>query len=179
MTVIENVPVTNADIPEKLLSLLPIRDRSVVSSLTDSSAKVSGGWHKGERNKITVDTIKKRLTDCGSPIQHILAINAILKYPRYSEQIDQVGIINTEQDLPTIMDILNKIDKRNDEIVSSDVNIRQRVRARQRLISKSSSECSIDQEAFYFSVDGKTRISDSAARTAKSRASNKILLHLF
>ena len=42
----------------------------------------------------------------------------------HSEQSDQVHIINTEQDSPTIIDILNKIDKRNDEIVSSDVNTR-------------------------------------------------------
>ena len=42
------------------------------------------------------------------------------------------------------------------------------------MISKSSSECSIDQEAFSFSIDGKTRISDSVARTAKSKVSNNI-----
>ena len=93
----------------------------------------------------------------------------------YSEQSDQVDIIDTEQDSPTIINILNKIDKRNDEIITSDVNTKRRVRARQRLISESSSECSIDQEAFYFSVDGKTIISDSAAQTAKFRASNNII----
>ena len=60
----------------------------------------------------------------------------------------------------------------NDEIVSSDVNTRQRVRDRRRLISKFSSEYFIDQEAFSFSVDSKTRISDSSAQTAKSRARN-------
>ena len=43
------------------------------------------------------------------------------------------------------------------------------------MISKSSSECSISQEEFSFSVDGKTGISDSAARIAKSRASNNII----
>ena len=58
----------------------------------------------------------------------------------YSKQSDQVDIINTEQDSPTIIGILNKIDKKKNKIVSSDVNIRRRVRARRRLISKSSSE---------------------------------------
>ena len=40
MTVIENLPVINADIPECLLPRLPIRDSSVVSSLTSLSGKV-------------------------------------------------------------------------------------------------------------------------------------------
>ena len=51
MTVIENLPVINADIPEYLLSRLSIRDGSVVSSLTGLSGKVSGGRRKGEQNK--------------------------------------------------------------------------------------------------------------------------------
>ena len=53
----------------------------------------------------------------------------------YSEQSDLVNIINTEQDSLTIIDILNKIEKRNDGIVICGVNTRQRVRARRRLIS--------------------------------------------
>ena len=134
MTVIENLPVTNSDLPERLLLRLPIRDSSIVSSLTGSSGKISGGRRKGGRNKTTVDKIKSHLTDCGSPTQQILMIKAILKDPTYSEQSDQVDIINIEQDLPTIIDILNKIVKRNDEIVTCDVNTRRRVRARRRLI---------------------------------------------
>ena len=59
--------------------------------------------------------------------------------------------------------------------MTSDVNTRRRVKARRRLILKSISKCSIDQEAFAFSVDVKTRLSDSAARSAKSRVSNKII----
>ena len=98
-----------------------------------------------------------------------------MKDPIYSEQSDQIDIMNTEQDSPIIIYILNKIDKRNEEIVTSDVNTRRRVKARRRLISKSISKCSIDQEAFAFSVDVKTRLSDSAARSAKSRVSNKII----
>ena len=43
------------------------------------------------------------------------------------------------------------------------------------MISKSSSECTIDQEAFSFTDDGKTRLPESTARSAKSRASNKII----
>ena len=78
--------------------------------------------------------------------------------------------------MPTIIDILNKIDKRNDEIVSCDVNIRRRGRARRRFILKSSLECSIDQEEFSFNIDDETRISDSAARTAKFRARNSTIV---
>ena len=175
MTVIENLPITIADIPECFLSRLPIRDSSIVSSLTGLSGKASGGRHKGEINKSTVDKIKNLLTDCGSPSQQLLTINSIFKNPIYSEQSDQVDAINTEQDSPTIIDILNKIDKRNKDIVSSDVNTRRRVKARRRIISKSSSDNTVDQEAFSFIVDGKTRISDSCAQTVKSRASNKII----
>ena len=40
-------------------------------------------------------------------------------------------------------------------MVNSDVNATWRIRARRRLISKSSSECSIDQNAYSYSVDGK------------------------
>ena len=57
MIVIENLPVTNADIPECLLSRLPIGDGSVVSSVTSSSGKVSGGRRKGGRNRSTIDKI--------------------------------------------------------------------------------------------------------------------------
>ena len=69
MTVIENLPVTNADIPEFLLSCLPIRDSSVVCSLTGSSGKVSGGRRKEGQNKSTADKFESILTDCGSPSQ--------------------------------------------------------------------------------------------------------------
>ena len=65
----ENLPVTNADIYEILLSRLPIRDSSVVSSSTGLNGKVSGGRCKGGQNKLTVDKIKNLLTDCGSPPQ--------------------------------------------------------------------------------------------------------------
>ena len=149
MTVIENLRLTIADIPECSLLRLPIRDSSVVSSLTSSSGNVSGGRRKGGRNKSTVDNIKSLFTDCGIPSQQLLTIKSILKNPIYSEQSDQVDFINTEQDSSTITDILNKIDKRNKEIVSSVVNTRRRVKARQRLISKSSSECIVDQEHFH------------------------------
>ena len=67
MTVIENLLVANADIPEILLSRLPIRDSSVVSSLTGLSGMASGSRRKGERNKTTVDKIKNLLTDYSSP----------------------------------------------------------------------------------------------------------------
>ena len=58
MTLIENLPITIADISECSLSRLPIRDSYVVSSLTVSNWKVSGGRCKNGRNKSTVDKIK-------------------------------------------------------------------------------------------------------------------------
>ena len=85
MTVIEKLLVTNVDIPEFLLSRLPIRDNSVVSSLIGSSGKVYGGRRKYGQNKTTVDKIKTLLTDFGSPTQYILTIKTILKNPIYSE----------------------------------------------------------------------------------------------
>ena len=51
MTVIENLPVINVDIHESLLLRLPIRDSYVVSSLTGSSGKISGGRCKVGKNK--------------------------------------------------------------------------------------------------------------------------------
>ena len=51
MTIIENLPLTIVDIPECLLSRLPIRDSSVVSSLISSIGNVSGGKCKGWRIK--------------------------------------------------------------------------------------------------------------------------------
>ena len=98
MTVIKSLPVKHADIPESLLSRLPIRDSSVVSSLTGSSGKVSGGRRKSGVNEMTVDNIKNHLTDCGILTQQILTIEELLKDSIYSKQSGQVDIINTEQD---------------------------------------------------------------------------------
>ena len=83
--------------------------------------------------------MKILLTNYSSPSQQLLTIKVLLKDPIYGEESEQVD--NNES--PTISDILNKIDKRNKEIVSSDINTRRRVRARRRLILKSSSECSL------------------------------------
>ena len=86
MTIIENLPVTNAEFSECLLSRLPIRDSSVLSSLTGSSGKVSSGRRKGSRNDSIVDRIKIILTDCGGPSQQLLTIKTLLKDPIYEKQ---------------------------------------------------------------------------------------------
>ena len=172
MTIIEDLPATEAEFSECLLSRLQVQDSSVLSSLTGSSGKENNGHRKGSRNNSIVDRMKILLTDCGSPSQQLLTIKALLKDPIYGEENEQV---DKNEESPSISDILDKIDKRNKEIVSSDINTRRRVRARRRLISKSSSECTIDQEAFSFTNDGKTRLPESTARSAKSRASNKII----
>ena len=96
MIVIENLPFTKVDIPECLLSRLPIRDSYVVFLLTSLSDKVSGGRRKGRRHKSTVYTIKSLLTDYGSSSQQLLTKTLILKDPIYSKQSNQLDVINTE-----------------------------------------------------------------------------------
>ena len=98
----------------------------------------------------------------------------MLKDLIYGEQSEQVD----NKESPTIADILNKIDKRNKEIVSSDINTRRRVNSRRRLISNSSSECSVDQEVFSFTDDGKTKLPESIAWSTKGKIAIR-LLNLF
>ena len=109
----------------------------------------------------------------------MLTIKSILKDPIYSEQSNQIDMINNEQDSPTIIVILNKIDKKNKGIVISNVNTRRKVKTRRRLISKSSWEFTVDQEEWSFIVDGKTRLSDTSARWAKYRVRNMIIESVF
>ena len=56
MKVIKNLPITNVDLPNNVLSRLPIKINSVVSSLTDSSGRISVRL-KGGRIKSTIDMI--------------------------------------------------------------------------------------------------------------------------
>ena len=65
MVIIENLPITNTDLPNNVLSHLPIRDNYVVSSFTGSNSKVAGRRYAG-RNKSTIYKIKPLLNDCGS-----------------------------------------------------------------------------------------------------------------
>ena len=149
MTIIENLPATEAEFSECLLSRLQVQDNSVLSSLTGSSGKENNGRRKGSRNNSIVDRMKILLTDCGSPSQQLLTIKALLKDPIYGEENEQV---DKNEESPSISDILDKIDKRNKEIVSSDINTRRRVRARRRLISKSYKQAT---DCGYFWKDNK------------------------
>lgn len=56
MKITKNLPITNVDLPNNVLSRLPIKINSVVSSLTDSSGKISVRL-KGGRIKSTIDMI--------------------------------------------------------------------------------------------------------------------------
>ena len=85
------------------MSRLPIRDSSILSLLIGSSDKVSGGWRKGRKHKSTVYKIKSLSTNYGSPSQQLLTTKSILKDPS-----DQVDVINTKENSPTIVDILIK-----------------------------------------------------------------------
>ena len=54
LTIIKNLPVTNTNILEILMSRLPIRDIFIISSLTGLSGKVVGR-RKGQRKIFMVD----------------------------------------------------------------------------------------------------------------------------
>jgi len=85
MTIIENLPATESEFSECLLSRLQVQDSSVLSSLTGSSGKENNGRRKGSRNNSIVDRMKILLTDCGSPSQQLLTIKALLKDPIYGK----------------------------------------------------------------------------------------------
>ena len=51
MVIIENLPINNVDHPSNSLSYLPIRDNSVVLSLTGSSGKVASRRKGGRINR--------------------------------------------------------------------------------------------------------------------------------
>ena len=51
MVIIENLPINNVDHPNNSLSYLPIRDNSVVLSLTGSSGKVASRRKGGRINR--------------------------------------------------------------------------------------------------------------------------------
>ena len=65
IAIIENLSITNEDLFNNLLSRLPIKDNSVVSSLTGSSGKDTRR-HKGGINKSTIDKIKYLFNNCGN-----------------------------------------------------------------------------------------------------------------
>ena len=86
IAIIENLPITNEDLLNNLLSRLPIRDNSVVSSLTGSSGKDTRR-HKGGINKSTIVKIKHLLNYCGSSSQKILTIKTALKTQYFVQKI--------------------------------------------------------------------------------------------
>ena len=73
--------------------------------------------------------------------------------PIFSAESDYADIVNMDKGSPIIVDLLSKIKNRNNDLETSDINTRRRVKARRRLISKADSDCSISQEN-RFSNDG-------------------------
>ena len=100
-------------------------------------------------------------------------IKAILKDPIFSTESDDVDLVDIERESSTIVDLISEINNRNNDLEKSDVNTRRRVKARRRLILKTSSDYFIDQDVF-FNNDGKKKIIGIAARQAKSRARKDI-----
>ena len=96
MEIIENLLITNADLPNALLSRLPIRDNSVVSSLTGSIGKVACKY-KGGINKTTINKIKHLLNDCGSLSRQVLIIKAVLKDTIFCSENDHVDVVNIDK----------------------------------------------------------------------------------
>ena len=148
MVSIDNLPITNENLLHNLLSRLPIRDDSIVSSLTGSSGKVVVR-RKGGRKKSTKDKIKNSLNYYGSPSQKILTIKAVLKDLIFSAESNHIDVVNIEKELPTIVNLLSKIKNRNNDIETSDINTRRRVKTRRRLISNTDSDYSVDQVALF------------------------------
>ena len=74
--------------------------------------------------------------------------------PIFSAESDYADIVNMDKGSPTIVDLLSKIKNRNNDLETSDINTRRRVKARRRLIAKVDSDYSISQENC-FSNDGK------------------------
>ena len=100
-------------------------------------------------------------------------IKAVLKDPIFSTESDDVDLVDIERESSTIVDLISEINNRNNDLETSDVNTRRRVKARRRLISKAGSDCFIDQDVS-FNNDGKKKIIEIAARQAKSRARKDI-----
>ena len=78
------------------MSHLPIRDNSVVSSLTISSGKFACGWKSGKK-KSAIDKIKKLLNYYGNPSQQILTIKTVLEDLRFNAEINYTDVINMEK----------------------------------------------------------------------------------
>ena len=85
MTIIENLPATEAEFSECLLSRLPVKGSSVLSSLTGPNGKENNGRRKDSQKNSIVDRMKLLLNDCGSPSQQLLTIKALLKDPIYGK----------------------------------------------------------------------------------------------
>ena len=92
----ENLPITNVDRPNNLLSCLLIRDNYIVLSLIASSGKVVGR-HKSGRNKLTIIEIKNLLNDCDTLSQQVLMIKAVLKDLIFSADNDLANVVNMEK----------------------------------------------------------------------------------
>ena len=92
----ENLPITNVDRPNNLLSCLLIRDNYIVLSLIASSGKVVGR-HKSGRNKLTRIEIKNLLNDCDTLSQQVLMIKAVLKDLIFSADNDLANVVNMEK----------------------------------------------------------------------------------
>ena len=96
MAIIENLPITNVDRPNNLLSCLLIRDNYIVLSLIASSGKVVGR-HKSGRNKLTIIEIKNLLNDCDTLSQQVLMIKAVLKDLIFSAENDLANVMNMKK----------------------------------------------------------------------------------
>ena len=145
--------------------------------MTGSSGKFSSRC-KGVRNKSTTDMIKNLLIEYGSLSQNILTIKGVLKDPIFSAKSDYTAVINIENVSPIIVNLLSEIKNKNNDFETSNINTRQRVKNRGRLISKAGSNCSIDQEEFYFSNDGKKCFTVTITRQAKSRTTKDIIEYI-
>ena len=107
LTMIENLPPINVDLPNILLSRLPTRDSYIVSSLTSPSGNYASK-PKAIRNWSTINKIKDLLADYSSPNQQLLAIKSVLKCLIFKSGRDQYLLINIDNESSTIVQFFFK-----------------------------------------------------------------------
>lgn len=93
---------------------------------------------------MTIDKIKHLSADYDIPDLQLLIIKDMLKDLISSIESDQDEVINIDNQSPTTVDLSKKVRQIKYDIGGSDVNIRWRGEAVDRLISKAGSDYTID-----------------------------------
>ena len=112
--------------------------------MTSEGSNSTGGKPKGGINKLTIYKIKHLSADYDIQDLQLLIIKDMLKDLISSIESDQDEVINIDNESPTTVDLSKKVRQIKYDIGGSDVNIRWRREAVDRLISKAGSDYTID-----------------------------------